>query len=461
MIIKRMGCNIFTITSSYTPLLRRLSLLLMGFVFIAGCSIFSRDTSSTIAHSENIDSIATAQAQVSEIEFSTPKPLLETSTTFEPWVLNNSYQIHSIDSADYSDLQLLESLLEGKRIVQLGEDDHRTSEQSSMKVRLIQYLRQELGYEVIAFESNLLDCYLTNENIGDLNAKDAMEHSIFRVWHTEEVLPLFEYIIETSSSSSPLILAGFDIQPSGVKFDASSTFYYNLLKDLDKTYASDIKNLEELFVYPANLGEFNNTINKILVNQDPVQTYDDLAAFIDQNQVDLKQLYPNSPWLAAVAEQSAWSRARYIELMQLMYSNQVESGMNVRAYSMAANVEFLAEELYPDKKIIIWTANPHITEEITVNDWVNMGVYLADSYGDDLFTIGLIGYRPPDNSLSLESLLHLYGKPYLFVDLSSQDEISKSTFEPMITGHNLPANEYYDALIFFDEITYPHYLKSD
>ncbi len=99
------------------------------------------------------------------------------------------------------------------------------------------------------------------------------------------------------------------------------------------------------------------------------------------------------------------------------------------------------KELYPDKKIIIWAANGHIAEESTLEGWKNMGVYLADSYSEELYTIGLIGYRLPDNSMSLESLLHLYGKPYLFVDLSSQDEGSIFSFEPMIRGHNLPDNE--------------------
>lgn len=441
--------------------LRRILLLVMNFVFIVGCSTNTRDTSSTISASYNLDSIATAQAQASAVEFSTPKPPLKTPTTFEPWVQKNSYLIQSINSNDYSDLQFMESLLEGKRIVQLGEDDHWTSEQSSMKVRLIKYLHQELGYEVIAFESGLLDCYLTYQNIEDLNAKEAMERSIFRVWHTEAVLPLFEYIIETSSSSSPLILAGFDIQPSGVKFGTSPMFYFDLLKDLDETYALDIQKLEELIVYPTNLGKYDNATNITLGNQDPIQTYDDLANFIDQNQVNLKRLHPNSPWLVTVAEQSAWSRARFIEEMQLFNIKQKIEGMNVRDHSMALNVEFLLEELYPDKKIIIWAANPHITEEITVNDWVNMGVYLADSYGEELYTIGLIGYRPPDNSMSLESLLHLYGELYLFLDLSSQGGIRKSTFKPMIQGHNLPVDVYYDALIFLDEITYPNYLKND
>lgn len=57
----------------------------------------------------------------------------------------------------YSDLAFLQPILADKRIVSLGEASHGATEYNSVKVRLIKYLHEKLGYNVIAFESNLAD----------------------------------------------------------------------------------------------------------------------------------------------------------------------------------------------------------------------------------------------------------------------------------------------------------------
>ena len=439
------------------PLTTTISIILMNIAVIVGCSTSS---SNTTASPIEFDPIGTAQAQASNLEYSTPLPYTpkETPLNFEPWIKKNSIVIQSIDSINYTDLQFLEPLLEGKRIVQLGEDDHKTAEHSLMKVRIIKYLHEELGYEVIAFESGLIDCYLVNSNIPALSAVDALEHSLFHTWHTEEVLPLFEYLKETSSLSNPLIFAGFDTQPSGKRNEEMFGFFYELLNDLDEDYASEIGTLEETILTAESSEEFANFAAG---DQAPIQIYEDLATYIDLYQEDLQQSNPLMPGVVQVAEQTAWSRARFLEGMMLYDPFQNGDAFIVRDNSMAKNIEFLAEELYPDKKIIIWAHNIHISETSTFGDIDNMGSYLADYFGDDLFTIGLIGYRPPTISIYLDDLLYLYGKSYLFVDLSSQDQAFDSSFEPILQDHDLPLNEYYDALIFMDKITRPHYLESN
>ncbi len=442
---------------SIISLAKTISIILLNVAVVSGCST---SASKTTASPDKFDPLGTAQAQASEIEYSTPLPYTpkETPLNFEPWVKKNSVIIQSIDSTNFNDLQFLEPLLEGKRIVQLGEDDHKTAEHSLMKVRLIKYLHEELGYEVIAFESGLLDCYLVNRNISDLDPIEAMEQSIFHTWHTEEVLPLFEYLKETSSSSNPLIFAGFDTQPSEESHEEMFGFYYELLKDLDEEYASEIGTLEESILTADSSEEFANIAAG---DQTPIRIYEDLATYIDLYQVDLQQLNPLTPGMVQVAEQAAWSRAQFLEGMHLYDPFQTGEAFKVRDQSMAINVEFLAEELYPDKKIIIWAHNIHISEVSPFGDIDNMGSYLADYFGDELYTIGLIGYRPPTISISLDDLLYTYGEPYLYVALSSPDQDFDSSFEPLLNDHDLPLNDYYDALIFIDKITRPNYLESN
>jgi erythromycin esterase len=401
---------------------------------------------------------ATAQAQASEITFVTPPPPpLVLPQEFEPWIQDRSHEINSLTSEEFSDLQFLEPLLEGKRIVQLGEDNHSTREQSLMKVRLIKYLHQELGYEVIAFESGLLDCYLAYQQIEKLSPQSSMEHCIFSIWHTEEVLPLFEYVTSVSHSSSPLILAGVDIQQG--KFDTAPGFYFQLIKVIDNNYAKDIKNLENVFYEPSNKSDLYKALAEVTDDQNPIIMYDELAMFFDTHSEKINHSFPNYHMPAAAARQGAWSRARFIEQTE---SRSIKwKSFNIRDHGMARNVQFLAEELYPDKKIILWAHNKHISEAKSIIEWTNMGAHLEKYYGDSLYSIGLFGYRPMSSRETLISKLYSYGIPYLFLDLANNKAVDQELFQPKLSTYEFPADKYFDALIFFDHVTPPHKLSGN
>lgn len=65
-----------------------------------------------------------------------------------------------IEQGKFSDLDMLIPLLADKRIVYLGENSHGVAEFSLVKTRMIQYLHQTLGYNIVAFESGLGDAAL-------------------------------------------------------------------------------------------------------------------------------------------------------------------------------------------------------------------------------------------------------------------------------------------------------------
>lgn len=426
-------------------------------ILVGGCS---SAVEITPAPDSLFDPLGTAQAQASEFELATPQTRTPKATpvNFEPWIRANSHLIQSLDSDDFSDLRFLEPLLDGKRIVQLGEDDHFTAEQSILKIRLIKYLHQELGYEVIAFESGLLDCYLTNMQISQLSADQAMKRSIHGIWHTEEVLPLFDYLKENSASTTPLLLTGFDSQPSQTNQDDQTRFFYDLLKGLKADYAVEIRALEESILTVESVEELTRIASG---DPDPVLVYEDLARFLALNQDKLQQINSNSPVLVRVAEQAAWSRARFIEGRQVYDPFNSGEGFKVRDQAMAANVEFLAEVLFPDQKIVLWSHNNHISEITKFAGYNNMGSHLSDYFGEELYSIAVIGYRPPTILVALDDLLHLYGEPYLFIDLSTRDQEVDSSFKPILDEHDLPLHEYYDAIIYIDKISDAHFLEEN
>jgi erythromycin esterase len=138
-------------------------------------------------------------------------------TKDDRWLQDNHVAIRSSDPSDtdFSDLQFLKPLIGQKRVVQLGESAHGTAEFSSVKTRLIKFLHQEMGFEVVAFESGLFDCFRANERMDFRSAAQAMRACTAGVWNTTEVLALFEHIKSSRSTPRPLFLAGFDIQRTG------------------------------------------------------------------------------------------------------------------------------------------------------------------------------------------------------------------------------------------------------
>ncbi|MDP2955856.1 MAG: hypothetical protein Q8N53_05500, partial [Longimicrobiales bacterium] len=67
--------------------------------------------------------------------------------------------VASVDPAnrDFSDLQDLRDVIGDSRVVMLGEQSHGDGTVFLAKTRLIEFLHQEMGFDVLAFESGLFD----------------------------------------------------------------------------------------------------------------------------------------------------------------------------------------------------------------------------------------------------------------------------------------------------------------
>ena len=123
--------------------------------------------------------------------------------------------IRSLAADDTSDLEFLRPLLAGKRVVQLGESAHGAAEFNWLKVRLAKYLHRELGFDVLAFESPAADCDRADALAGTSPPVDVMKACLYDVWHTEEVLPLFEFVDAERRAGRRFAIAGFDVQERG------------------------------------------------------------------------------------------------------------------------------------------------------------------------------------------------------------------------------------------------------
>lgn len=94
-----------------------------------------------------------------------------------------------------------------KKIVCLGESLHGVKEYNASKVELIQYLHEEMGFNVLAIESDLAMSVVGNLYRDSIPDSLFLEKVFTPVWHTKEHFKLVQYL----KAHPKLQLIGFDI----------------------------------------------------------------------------------------------------------------------------------------------------------------------------------------------------------------------------------------------------------
>ena len=131
------------------------------------------------------------------------------------WIPDNAVVVRSVEPGDedFGDLMPLADSIGTARVVQIGEASHSAGTDFMTKVRLIKFLHEKMGFDVLVWESGLFDCREMDTALrSDLPVAEAARRGVFGIWVTEETLPLFEYVRKTWKTDRPLRMAGFDEQ---------------------------------------------------------------------------------------------------------------------------------------------------------------------------------------------------------------------------------------------------------
>lgn len=387
----------------------------------------------------------------------------------------------ALDDEEFEDLRFLATVLEGKRIVQLGENTHGVHEYNVAKSRLVRYLHQELGYSVLAFESSVYQCYDAGLTAATAEAATTLRRCAFGVWHTPTLVDLFEYVKRTQDGPHPLRLAGFDVQPIGSNKADRPQFLERIVGQVDTDYAVEVGKLDTRFleIYGQG-GSQRRAFYRSADGSGMASAYERLERFLEEHRTTLEAV-TEDPEALGIGIRTAASMADYIRFHAAPSNLEYSEG---RDRGMAENLIRLLDEVYPDQKAIVWGHNFHLRHrnaEIVPREDVfpgvparTMGTWVSEHYGEQVYTVGLYAYQgqaadnrgrtfeiTPAAPESLEGTLHARSEPVLFVDFSSRAERTDAAWfsRPMTARFNatvpqeLVPSDQYDGVLFFDRVT--------
>jgi erythromycin esterase len=292
------------------------------------------------------------------------------------WLEENLHPLlHTGPAADHVDLEPLRSIVGNARIVALGESTHGTAEFFTTKHRIVEFLVEEMGFELFAMEaawgeSMAMDSWV-KQGAGD--PRELLHGLGYWVWNTAEVLDFVEWMRERNSVSTaePVSFRGFDLVNQGAMDE--------VLRFLD--VAAPERRFEVAVLYSC-FRWF--AIRSWTYRSAEATTRAECRAGVHA----VRDLMVNEreAMIAASSPEAHAEALRAAEVVvQLEHasSQSPASARSLRDRYMAENAEWLLDRAGPEARMVVWAHNGHVRD---VDGW--MGSHLRARYGDDMVVIG-------------------------------------------------------------------------
>lgn len=360
------------------------------------------------------------------------------------WMGENALTVRSIQPADedFSDLMPLARLIGTARVVQLGESTHGDGSTFHAKARLIRFLHQVMGFDVLAWEAGIVDVQRIDAAIREgLPAKEAASRGLYRVWaNAAEAMPTLEYVRSTQGTARPIDTVGFDCRVSRpeVRAEHYPKRVFDFFDRLDPALISK-KEREDFTAMSVGL------VPADYYNQPGPRTYNRelpkrLVETIDRRRAEL--LVHHGPREIDYLRQTLVSLMNMDKALGSGVQGEAPPEGYTRDAAMAENLMWWLNGPLEDRKVIVWAHNYHVMMGFPVPDAEAfalskgrsqggpMGRFLRRDLKEDVYTIGFLSHGgrwsdmddsvkeiPPPPPDSLEALFHAVGRPYLLLDM--------------------------------------------
>lgn len=391
--------------------------------------------------------------------------------SLKSYVKENGFSISTIepDSVNFDDLEIIGKSIGDARLVMLGEQDHGDAPTFLAKTRLIKYLHEKKGFNVLAFESDFFGL-----NFGfDMLEKNKpaidsfIRKNIFGVWTLCDACQnlFYQYISSTYQTENPIVLTGFDNQMI-LDYSSKNLSYIldSLFHDLDLRIINQPNYESEILPAIDSLG---NAYVRLPLS------YDKFELYLNQIRYQMVDVLPeNSFWIQVMNNLIA-------EFNEFKMNNIYRmAAFNFRDFQMALNLKWLLDVKFPDEKVIVWAANTHIAKynyHSKKTSMRTMGSFLANDEDliKDTYVLGFTSYKGTAGRIGTKAYSILKPLPksfeswvnefhqYSFVDFKGyqpENRRKPETFYMKALGHYYAPkaewNYVFDGMFFIREM-YP------
>ena len=355
------------------------------------------------------------------------------------WLRDHAVRVKTIDPAveAFEDLTAFGEAIGEARVVMLGEATHGDGAASLAKSRIVKYLHQRKGFDVLAFEAGFHDGLVAGEGLStDPSARERLVKAL-NLWSgTREFQPLLDYTLSTQRSERPIAPAGI-----GWYTHADSALFFNIIAFFEAVDANlpppeERQALDRIESFLEKLDTFRRPPASVR----PPES-DQLDAMISRCARD-----PGGRLRDHHGPRTLGFMIRSLEnlraFLDYWHKPQPTGGAedNPVGVEEGKNILFLANDYFPGRKMIVWAHNGHIARassgveeprrRFKFAETITTGHRVYQSLRQDMYAVMVISHSgrtsgggseprtlpaPPPNSL--EQLMHQAGLSVAFFDL--------------------------------------------
>lgn len=313
------------------------------------------------------------------------------------WLRANAQRLRTVQPSDpnFSDLEFLRDILRETRVVLLGEGDNGGGSDVLAKTRLVKFLHERMGFDVIAFQANAHSSSVAWRALQtDANPRDAVAQALFGLLsRSAEAEALFRYLAAQARSSHPLELTGFDSQFTG---NASVTMLPELQAFLRRNAPNSVLLDTSALATRVLTGTVDGRFARDSASRPSEEQQAQAVEILRAEARDLESRSVTSDYIFWT--QVLRSAATQVDLMLNSFrgapAREYLSGL-VR--QLGDNLVWLVNTRYPNHKVIVWTHTFHAMRgpEVTSHGRATghtVGQAVWDVVGQQSFAIGLTSY---------------------------------------------------------------------
>ncbi len=393
-------------------------------------------------------------------------------------------QIHPIalDKAyQADDYAFLDAAVGSRSVVALGESIHVTEEMPLVRQRVVRYLHERMGFDVLALEGSLIDAWTAQEHAYANNkpvdeaARLYAREALFGLWQTAPMEAVVAEALKHESGRAPVYLTSFDLQPGMARaYEGSAERSFDAF--LAALHALDPS------VSEAKMHEWTQSLAP--------------ALGCKSTPTDLKALSELEQWIdgSAATATGAIRPPMHVAALQLVptmlrfrlqqCAEWLAADKSMKVYQQSRdefNAKLALALLDHFPKIILWAHHSHLHYNSLGQAVPSMGQHLHQALGDQLYTIGVFALDgaamdsskadaadglavitalaatpiPDDARFSVERALSALSTADFFIDLKAAPSVlGQPGFSRLETTGRMPTalSHDFDGAIFLHQV---------